>query len=121
MADERPPARPRGDPDPSGIPAPALDALTRTLARCLRGEVEKKDVLDAVRAVAGAARARGTLPEQLAAALTRAYRAVPQVADAPDGAARNRLLVRVAALCIEAYYDGEREVTSGEDASPDEA
>ena len=120
MADERPPAGPRGDPDPSGIPAPALDALTRTLARCLRGEVEKKDVLDAVRTVASAARERGTPPERLTDALTRAYRAVPQVMQATDDGARVRLLVRIAALCIEAYYEGERDDGWGEDASPDD-
>jgi hypothetical protein len=107
MADHRPPDGTRSGPEPYGIPQPALDALTRTLDGCLRGEAARSDLVRAVRSIATFVRAGGAPPEAVTGALTRAYRAVPEVERAA-GSARDRLLVRVAALCIEAYYEAER-------------
>ena len=96
--------------DSSPPPAPGLAAETIARARvALSHYLEDPDaggdeLRDALDAMAGEARSKSMLPEQLLVVLKDIWYALPAVRALDDSAAQIRLLQRVVTMCIKEYY-----------------
>jgi hypothetical protein len=97
MAFDRTPSAPTLDPA-------TVDALRTVLARSVKRGNHADDLRDLLCRTADEARTRGIPAERLLVILKDIWYGLPEVANAPPGAAVNALLQELISRCIQEYY-----------------
>ena len=95
--------------DSGPIPASRLDdhtvdAMRLALRTYLRDGSDPDAVRPSLLLIAGEARARAILPEQLLVVLKDVWHSMPEVRSMSDSREQVRLLQRVVTMCIKEYY-----------------